>query len=85
MYTLSLECEAGHAFEGWYDSADDYEATLQRGELCCPVCDSEFVMRKSSAKSFSGKALMNLARKIKRDELLETDKAGGLYFKLFLD
>lgn len=85
MVTLSLECEAGHAFEGWYDSADDYEAALERGELCCPLCDSEFIMRKSSARSLAGQALMNLARKIKNDEHLEADKAGGLYFKLFLD
>ena len=85
MVILSLECEAGHAFEGWYDSADDYEAALQRGELCCPVCDSEFVMRKSSAHSLAGHALMNLARKIKSDRHLETDKAGSLYFKLLLD
>ncbi len=85
MYTLELECEAGHAYEGWYDSVEDYEATLQRGELCCPVCDSEFVMRKSSAHSNSGRALMNLARKIKSDELREGDKVGGLYFKVLLD
>lgn len=85
MYTLSLECEAGHTFEGWYDSVDDYEAVLQRGELCCPVCDSEFVMRQSSARSFSGKALMNLARNIKNEELVETDKSGGLYFKVYLN
>ena len=85
MYTLSLECEAGHTFEGWYDSADDYEATLQRGELCCPVCDSEFVMRQSSSATFAGKALMALARKIKSDEQLDADKSGGLYFKVYLN
>lgn len=84
MYTLSLECEAGHTFEGWYDSAEDYEAVLNRGELCCPVCDSEFVMRSSSIKSLAGRALMHLARRIKVEEE-DKDSAGNLYFKLFLD
>lgn len=83
MYSLELVCEVGHSFEGWYDSAEDYEAVLSRGELSCPVCDSEFIMRKSSADSPAGKNLMNLARKIKKDEL--GDVVGNLYFKLFLD
>lgn len=85
MYTLELECEAGHRFEGWYDSAQDYEGALNRGELCCPVCDSEFIMRRSSAKSLPGKALMNLARRLKVQEHSEKDQAGSLYFKLLLD
>jgi hypothetical protein len=85
MVTLSLECEAGHTFEGWYDSMDNYEVALQRGELCCPVCDSEFVMRRSSTRSMVGQALMSLARKIKDQGQLQSDQSGGLYFKVYLN
>lgn len=85
MYTIELECESGHNFEGWYDSADDYEACLTQGSLSCPLCDSEFIMRKSSARSSAGKALMNLARQLRQDNLKNQDQAGGLYFKLLLD
>ena len=85
MYTVELECESGHSFEGWYDSVEGYEARLNEGNLSCPVCDSEFIMRKSSAKSAAGKALMNLARKIRSESQGHQDQAGSLYFKLFLD
>ncbi|MES2503473.1 MAG: DUF1178 family protein [Myxococcota bacterium] len=86
MYTVELECESGHSFEGWYDCADDYEACLTQGNLSCPMCDSEFIMRRSSAKSPSGKALMNLARQLKSDELTGNgDLIGGQYFKIYLD
>lgn len=85
MYTIELECESGHAFEGWYDSAEDYESHL--GGLSCPVCDSEFVMRRSSVKTAAGKMLMNLARKIKNGEreAEHKDQAGSLFFRLLVD
>ena len=85
MYTVELECEAGHCFEGWYDSVDNYEAALNQGELSCPVCDSEFIMRRDSAQTLPGRALMDIARKIKNEEQKDQDRAGNQYFKLFLD
>ena len=85
MYTVELECESGHAYEGWYDSADDYEGVLTRGELSCPVCDSEFVMRKSSVRTPAGKALMTIARRIQNPDKARDDQVGGQYFKLLLD
>ncbi|MBL4818511.1 MAG: DUF1178 family protein [Deltaproteobacteria bacterium] len=83
MYTVKLECEQSHAFEGWYDSAKDYEERLNT--LSCPVCDSEFVMRKSSAQSKVGKHLMSLAREIKHERAQGQDRAGSQYFKVLLD
>ena len=82
---MELECEVGHCFEGWYDSVDNYEAALNQAELCCPVCDSEFIMRRNSAQTLAGRALMALARKIRQEEQKGQDHAGNQYFKLLLD
>lgn len=49
LKVFDLECEHGHVFEGWFSSRDSYEEQLQRGLLCCPVCDSHQVNRKLSA------------------------------------
>ncbi|HRL20195.1 MAG TPA: DUF1178 family protein [Alcaligenes sp.] len=49
LKVFDLECEHGHVFEGWFSSRDSYEEQLQRGVLCCPVCDSRQVNRKLSA------------------------------------
>lgn len=48
MIRFSLECDAGHAFEGWFGSNDDFETQSRRGLVECPSCASRKV----------GKALM---------------------------
>lgn len=49
MISFSLRCrEAGHRFEGWFRSSEDFEAQAGRGVVHCPVCGSGEV----------GKALM---------------------------
>lgn len=49
LKVFDLECEHGHVFEGWFSSRDSYDEQLQKGLLCCPVCDSRQVSRKLSA------------------------------------
>jgi hypothetical protein len=49
MKVLDLRCGAGHAFEGWFSSEDDYAAQRERGLLDCPVCGNADVMRLPSA------------------------------------
>ena len=85
MYTVELECDSDHTFEGWFDSLEDYEARLLEVGFSCPVCDSEFVMRRSSAKSSAGRALMALARRIRQESSAGVDQSGSQYFKLLLD
>src|SRR5690606_20525756 len=46
---FDLQCEAGHVFEGWFGSREDYDSQCERGLLSCPVCDSSKVERKVSA------------------------------------
>lgn len=41
MIRFALRCaEAGHAFEGWFRSNDDYDGQSARHLLTCPVCGS---------------------------------------------
>ncbi|MBA3599010.1 MAG: DUF1178 family protein [Methylibium sp.] len=49
MKVLDLLCDAGHAFEGWFGSEDDYSAQCERGLVECPLCASRLVSRLPSA------------------------------------
>ena len=49
MKVLNLQCSAGHGFEGWFASHDDYDEQRTRGLLTCPVCNSAEVSKLPSA------------------------------------
>lgn len=49
MKVLDLCCGAGHAFEGWFASEDDYLAQCENGLLDCPMCGNADVSRLPSA------------------------------------
>jgi len=49
MKVLDLRCGAGHGFEGWFASEDDYGLQRERGLLDCPVCGNAEVVRLPSA------------------------------------
>lgn len=49
MIIYDLSCDNDHRFEGWFQSADDFEAQLERLLVCCPQCDSHIVRRVPSA------------------------------------
>jgi hypothetical protein len=49
MKVLDLRCGAGHSFEGWFASEDDYNSQRERGLVDCPVCGNADVMRLPSA------------------------------------
>ena len=39
MIVFDLKCQkAGHVFEGWFGSSEDYEDQRQRGLVTCPLC-----------------------------------------------
>lgn len=41
MIVFDLECrEAGHRFEGWFGSSEDYARQQERGLVTCPTCGS---------------------------------------------
>ncbi len=45
MLIYDLVCGRQHTFEGWFQSAEDYEAQSRQGLLRCPLCDSAEVGR----------------------------------------
>ena len=49
MIIYDLSCNNNHHFEGWFQSAADFESQLDRDFICCPQCDSAEVRRIPSA------------------------------------
>jgi len=49
MIVFDLLCAAGHRFEGWFASAEDFASQRDRSLLSCPVCSSAHVSRVPSA------------------------------------
>lgn len=49
MIIYDLSCDNEHRFEGWFQSADDFESQQERRLICCPQCDSHQVRRIPSA------------------------------------
>jgi len=54
MIVFDLLCSAGHRFEGWFGSPDDFGAQVRRGLLSCPKCGSASVERVPSATRMIG-------------------------------
>jgi hypothetical protein len=38
MIVFDLACGAGHVFEAWFGSSDDYDDQRGRGLVSCPIC-----------------------------------------------
>lgn len=49
MKIFDLLCVAGHRFEGWFASAEDYTDQIAHGQVGCPTCGSQEVDRVPSA------------------------------------
>jgi hypothetical protein len=49
MIVFDLLCSKGHRFEGWFNSAADYDSQKKRGLLSCPRCSTVKVDRVPSA------------------------------------
>lgn len=49
MKVFDLGCEAGHSFEGWFGSDDDYAQQQASGLLECPFCASHTISKRLSA------------------------------------
>ena len=49
MIVFDLQCGAGHRFEGWFASAEDFGAQRERGLIGCPTCGSVSIERLPSA------------------------------------
>jgi hypothetical protein len=49
LKVFNLQCEAGHLFEGWFGSHDDYDDQHARGLISCPMCESKTIQKMPSA------------------------------------
>ena len=49
MIVFDLLCSAGHRFEGWFASADEFASQKKRRLVQCPTCSSADVQRVPSA------------------------------------
>jgi hypothetical protein len=49
MIIFDLICNNGHRFEGWFQSADAFDAQLAGGLVSCPSCGSGEIRRIPSA------------------------------------
>lgn len=43
MIVYDLCCDAGHRFEGWFGSSDDFATQREGGLVACPQCGSDAV------------------------------------------
>ncbi len=53
MKIFDLLCVAGHRFEGWFASAEDFASQKTRGLIECPSCGALDVDRVPSATRFN--------------------------------
>lgn len=56
MIVFDLSCEAGHRFEGWFGSSDDFEWQQDRGLVSCPHCGSQDVAKAPMAPAVPRKS-----------------------------
>lgn len=49
MKVFDLTCGAGHRFEGWFASAEQFAVQCDAHAVQCPLCDSVEVRREPSA------------------------------------
>lgn len=49
MIVLDLCCDREHVFEGWFASAEAFDAQHAAGQVSCPTCGSVRVVRRPSA------------------------------------
>ena len=45
MIAYDLQCVNGHAFEGWFEDSEAYQAQKKKDLIACPVCNTTHVSR----------------------------------------
>jgi hypothetical protein len=53
MIRYALACTAGHGFDGWFRSSEDYDRQAERHLLSCPVCGSPQIEKALMAPAVS--------------------------------
>ncbi len=70
MIVFDLSCPAGHRFEGWFASSQDYASQCERGLVNCPQCGSSHIVKAPMAPAVPRKGNqlpIAIAREDKRE------------------
>jgi hypothetical protein len=70
MKIFDLQCGAGHRFEGWFASVEEFAAQRSQGLVSCPSCGAQEVDRIPSATRFNTGAPQPVARDEKAQDPL---------------
>ena len=54
MIAFDLQCEKGHAFEGWFEDSHAYDTQKKKGLITCPSCNSTAVSKLPSTFAIKG-------------------------------
>lgn len=49
MIVFNLSCNQDHRFDGWFRSAEDFDAQNSRGLVDCPFCGDKHITKQLSA------------------------------------
>ncbi len=56
MIVFDLHCSAGHCFEGWFGSSEDFVSQQKRGLVSCPDCGSQEIAKAPMAPAVPAKS-----------------------------
>ena len=74
MIIFDLTCNLGHAFEGWFQSLENYEDQIAQELISCPHCGSIEIRRVPSAihvsKSVASKDIDTKKAQVSSEEML---------------
>lgn len=74
MIIFDLTCNLGHAFEGWFQSLENYEDQIAQELISCPHCGSIEIRRVPSAihvsKSVAAKDINAKKAQVSSEEML---------------
>lgn len=69
MIVFDLTCHAGHRFEGWFGSSDEFADQIAEDLIACPQCGSVAVSKAPMAPAVGTKANRQAPGLISRDSV----------------
>lgn len=78
MIRYSLQCDKGHAFEGWFRSSDDYDRQRKGRLVTCPSCGASKVEKAVMAPSVVTSEKAKTSRRKKAHEIAIAQAAVSL-------
>lgn len=87
VIVYDLCCSHGHRFEGWFRSAEDFDAQQRAEMVGCPVCSDHCVSRRPSASrlNLGAAAPRRAAPPGATEGESRTDTAGGSHPRALLE